>query len=91
MKGYMSLRAKKDYNLVFSKWCISSVCNYFWIYEGGVFLFYFENGQLILLECFFGEVIVFNIVSDVLDDLCNSIYYLDVVWEWWVEIVEIKD
>lgn len=44
MKGYMSFRAKKDYNLAFSKWCISSVCNYFWIYEGGVFLFYFEDG-----------------------------------------------
>lgn len=91
MKGYTSPRAKKDYNLALSKRRISSVRNHFRTYEGGVFLPYLEDGQLILSERPFGEATASNTVSDALEDLRNSIYHPDAARERRVEIVEIKD
>jgi len=90
LKGYTSPRAKREYNLALSKRRISSVRNYFDTYESGVFRPYLESGQLLISERPFGEAEASSQVSDVLEDLRNSIYHPDAARERRVEIVEIK-
>jgi tetratricopeptide (TPR) repeat protein len=90
MKGYTSPRAKSDYNFALSKRRISSVRNHFRTYQNGVFLPYLEKGQLTLTERPYGEAEASNLVSDVLEDLRNSIYHPDAARERRVEILEIE-
>lgn len=91
LKGYTSPRAKRDYNLALSQRRISSVRNHFRSHQDGVFLPFLEQSQLLLSERPFGEAEASDTVSDVLDDLRNSVYHPDAARERRVEIVEIRD
>ena len=89
VKGYTSPRAKKEYNLALSQRRISSVRNYFDVYQDGVLKPYLASGQFRITERPFGEAEASSKVSDVLEDFRNSIYHPDAARERRVEIVEI--
>lgn len=90
IKGFTSPRAKSDYNLSLGKRRISSLRNHFDTYQGGVFLPYLNQKQLIVTERSFGETTASTQVSDDLVDERNSIYSVGAARERRVEIVEIK-
>ena len=89
LKGYTSPRAKKEYNLALSKRRISSVKNYFQVYQDGQLIPFLSSQQFKISERPFGEATAASTVSDVLEDLRNSIYHPDAARERRVEIVEI--
>jgi tetratricopeptide (TPR) repeat protein len=89
VKGYTSPRAKKEYNLALSQRRISSVRNYFDVYQEGALQAYLASGQFRITERPFGEAEASTKVSDVLEDFRNSIYHPDAARERRVEIVEI--
>jgi hypothetical protein len=89
LKGYTSPRAKKEYNLALSKRRISSVQNYFQNYQNGKLIPFLSSQQLKISERPFGEATAASTVSDVLEDLRNSVYHPDAARERRVEIVEI--
>jgi len=90
IKGYASPRAEADYNLRLTKRRIQSVINYLRTYKNGALIPYVNNGQLILSQQPFGEVLAPEDVSDDINDLRNSIYSISASKERRVEIVEIK-
>lgn len=90
VKGFTSPRAQTDYNLILGKRRISSVINYFEIFENGVLQPYIRSGQLKVSETSFGETTARSGISDDLKDERNSVYHPDAARERRVEIVEIR-
>lgn len=90
IKGFTSPRAKSDYNLSLGKRRVSCLKNHFFDYKSRIFQQYIDSGHLIISERSFGESSASTEVSDVLEDLANSIYSPAASRERRVEIVEIK-
>lgn len=89
IKGYASPRATSAYNRILSMRRISSVKNHFASYNEGAFLPYLRSGQFSLEEEALGESKALPEVSDVLNDLKNSVYSISASVERRVEITNI--
>lgn len=74
LKGYASPLHNTEYNGKLAKRRISSLVNYFREFNGGVFIQYEENGQLVYEEVAFGETMANSAVSDDIKDVRNSVY-----------------
>lgn len=90
IKGFTSPRARSDYNINLGKRRISSVRNYFEVWNEGALRPFMLTGKLKVTETSFGETTARAGISDNLKDERNSIYHPDAARERRVEIVEIK-
>jgi hypothetical protein len=90
IKGFASPRAATNYNKNLTSRRISSVRNHFAQFESGLFVKYFNNGQLILREEPNGEDKSPFGISDIIPDERNSVFSVDASLERRVELIEVK-
>ncbi len=90
LQGFTSPRALSGYNLALGKRRTASIINFFQSHQNGVFVPYFNGGQLNIKEKSFGETKASSSVSDLLQDRRNSIYVPAAARERRVELVEIQ-
>lgn len=74
VQGYTSPLASTEYNKRLGSRRVSSMINYFYRYNSGVFKPYLKSGQLKLKQVSFGESRANKVVSDSSKDLSSSIY-----------------
>lgn len=79
IKGFASPLAKTDYNINLTKRRITSLKNYLYRYNGGVFQKYMDgtaenNAHIRFKEIPFGEYTSDTLISDNINDLKNSVY-----------------
>lgn len=74
VQGYTSPLASTNYNKRLGSRRVSSMINYFYKYNSGVFKPYLKSGQLKLKQISFGESRASKVVSDSRKDLSSSIY-----------------
>ena len=95
VKGFASPLAKTDYNVNLTKRRISSLINYLYAFEDGVFVDYLdhtaENGGLLsFVQIPFGEYTANDLVSDNVNDKKNSIYSRKAALERKIEIQSVS-
>ncbi len=89
IKGYASPLFASDYNINLSKRRISSLLNYMYEFQNGIFVQYIDNQQLILTELSFGESKSQNKVNDNPKNKKESVYSIDAAMARKIEIVRV--
>ncbi|MDG1913189.1 MAG: DUF1573 domain-containing protein [Crocinitomix sp.] len=95
VKGFASPLAKTDYNVNLTKRRISSLINYLYKYEDGVFAPYLDHkasngGDLTFVQIPFGEYTANTLISDNVNDKKNSIYSRKAALERKIEIQSVS-
>jgi hypothetical protein len=90
IKGFTSPRTTEKYNHNLAQRRITSVRKQLFIYKNGVFLRYFQQGKLAVKESPIGETQSPAQVSDVMEDVANSIYSVEASRERRAEIIVIQ-
>lgn len=95
VKGFASPLAKTDYNVNLTKRRISSLINYLYEYEGGVFRPYLDHnadngGDLTFVQIPFGEYTANTLISDNVNDQKNSVYSRKAALERKIEIQSVS-
>ena len=95
VRGFASPLAKSDYNVNLSLRRIQSMINYLRAVEGGAFKPYLEGtaangGRLTIEKAPYGENRAVEGVSDVLEDLRNSVYSVNASLERRIEIEQVE-
>lgn len=95
VKGFASPLAKTDYNVNLTKRRISSLINYLYEYQEGVFKDYLDHtalngGALSFVQIPFGEYTADGLVSDNVNDQQNSVYSRKAALERKIEIQSVS-
>ena len=95
VKGFASPLAKTDYNVNLTKRRISSLINYLYEYEAGVFAPYLDQnapngGALTFVQIPFGEYTANALISDNVNDQKNSVYSRKAALERKIEIQSVS-
>lgn len=90
LKGYASPLTTGDYNEKLAMRRISSIKNFFYAYQDGVFMKYIDKGTLYFEELAFGESEADEGVSDDAKDTRNSIYSPQAGKERKIKLLAIK-
>lgn len=95
VKGFASPLAKTDYNVNLTKRRISSLINYLYKYDDGVFAPYLDHnasngGDLTFVQIPFGEYTANTLISDNVNDKKNSVYSRKAALERKIEIQSVS-
>ncbi len=95
IKGFASPLHASDYNVNLSKRRISSLINYFYEYDNGVFVPYLEGNstkgnKLIIKKEAYGEDTAAKNISDDLSDLSSSVYSPKAAYERKIKVIAIS-
>ncbi|MFT5819210.1 MAG: hypothetical protein ACI8ZM_000433 [Crocinitomix sp.] len=95
VKGFASPLAKTDYNVNLTKRRISSLINYLYKFEDGVFASYLDHnaangGDLTFVQIPFGEYTANTLISDNVNDKKNSVYSRKAALERKIEIQSVS-
>ncbi|MCW3128407.1 MAG: hypothetical protein JWO03_4065 [Bacteroidetes bacterium] len=90
IQGYCSPLNYNQYNIKLGYRRIASLKNYFYHYRDGMFMYYIENGNLVLKNESLGEERAAKTVSDKLEDTRNSVYNPAAALERKVEIISVE-
>lgn len=95
VKGFASPLAKTDYNVNLTKRRISSLINYLYKYDDGVFTSYLDHnagngGNLTFVQIPFGEYTANTLISDNVNDKKNSVYSRKAALERKIEIQSVS-
>lgn len=95
VKGFASPLAQTDYNVNLTKRRISSLINYLYVYDNGVFAPYLDQnaqngGALTFVQIPFGEYTADGLISDNYNDQKNSVYSRKAALERKIEIQSVS-